>query len=185
MIQGSGIGDQERQCRSESGRISPCHVTLVVTRRWASTVTLRQTTPGVAASTLPASSSRPSRTAPALGCTRCDPHSGPRRVERARRYWQPGKGSAGIPRAAPLFGKETARWPGSTALVWRRLASEPARAAGRCAAAAAARSSGESIFSSFHCLPVEWQPFLIRLAAQPSRVRHCETSRERTCRRQR
>jgi hypothetical protein len=32
------------------------------------------------------------------------PHSGPRRAERARRYRQPGKGSAGIPRAEPLAG---------------------------------------------------------------------------------
>jgi inner membrane protein len=41
-------------------------------------------------------------------CTRCDPQSGPRRAERARRYWQPGKGSAGIPRAEPLAGSRRA-----------------------------------------------------------------------------
>jgi hypothetical protein len=32
------------------------------------------------------------------------PHSGPRRAKRARKYWQPAKGSAGISRAGPLAG---------------------------------------------------------------------------------
>src|SRR5262249_26426893 len=32
-------------------------------------------------------------------CSRCDPHSGHRRAERAKRYWEPAPGSAGISRA--------------------------------------------------------------------------------------
>src|SRR6058998_3713560 len=40
-------------------------------------------------------------------CTRCVPHSGPRRAERARKYWKPAKSSVGISRAELLVGS----WP--------------------------------------------------------------------------
>jgi hypothetical protein len=39
-------------------------------------------------------------------CTRCDPHNGPRRAERAKRFWQPAKGSEGISRAEPMVASE-------------------------------------------------------------------------------
>jgi hypothetical protein len=34
-------------------------------------------------------------------CTRCAPHSGPRRAERAKKNWQPAKGSVGYQRQSP------------------------------------------------------------------------------------
>jgi hypothetical protein len=41
-------------------------------------------------------------------CTRCAPHSGPRRAKRAKRYWQPAKGRCGdIKGRSPLAGL----WP--------------------------------------------------------------------------